>query len=185
MRILRVCTAVAASLCALVVLPRPAASAFDTYIRLDSVGESSANKHHGWIEISSWSFGVGRTATVGSATSGGGAGKIKFNQISVKPTPTPTPTPNPRISCASMTVTVLMADGSVIPARYVPDALGGCLFAVPLTDNASKYGRVKVHFYWDRQGKSDDTSSSWLLQPGKTSEFRLGVQNSNLLMKAR
>jgi len=25
-----------------------------------------------------------------------------------------------------------------------------------------KYGRVKVHFYWDREGKSDDTASCWV-----------------------
>ncbi len=172
MRFLLTCTAIAASLCVLSVLPRPAAGAVDAFIWFRSIaGESSDKQHPGVLELASF------------ATGGAGAGKIRFNELSVKPTPTPTP--NPRISCASMTVTVLMGDGSVIPARYVPNALGGCLFAVPLTDNASKYGRVKVHFYWDRQGKSDDTSSSWLLQPGKTSEFRLGVQNSNLLIKAR
>ncbi|MEW5702013.1 MAG: type VI secretion system tip protein TssI/VgrG [Candidatus Zixiibacteriota bacterium] len=25
-----------------------------------------------------------------------------------------------------------------------------------------KYGRVKVHFFWDREGKSDDTASCWI-----------------------
>ena len=25
-----------------------------------------------------------------------------------------------------------------------------------------KYGRVKVQFHWDRQGKSDENSSAWL-----------------------
>jgi type VI secretion system secreted protein VgrG len=28
--------------------------------------------------------------------------------------------------------------------------------------HVDRYGRVKVHFYWDREGKNDDTSSCWV-----------------------
>ena len=25
-----------------------------------------------------------------------------------------------------------------------------------------KYGRIKIHFYWDREGKEDETASCWV-----------------------
>ncbi len=56
-------------------------SAGKMFLKLDGVsGESSDSKHKGDIEISSFSFGAGRTQAHGS---GGGAGKTSFSSFTI------------------------------------------------------------------------------------------------------
>jgi type VI secretion system secreted protein Hcp len=54
--------------------------AFDSFLKIDGIdGESTDDKHKGWIEISSFSWGL---AAVESQTgAGGGAGRAKFSEL--------------------------------------------------------------------------------------------------------
>jgi type VI secretion system secreted protein VgrG len=52
---------------------------------------------------------------------------------------------------------------SMTPRPVVPGPVPAVVIGIPgerlFTD---KYGRVKVQFFWDREGKKDETSSSWI-----------------------
>jgi len=51
--------------------------AYDSFLKLDGMdGESSDDKYKGYVEVSSFSFGVTHMTTLGSATGGGGSPKI-------------------------------------------------------------------------------------------------------------
>jgi len=59
------------------------------FLRLDGIGGSSTDKSHtGWIEVSSFQWGVGRadTSAIGSATGGAGAGKVTIHDIRITKT---------------------------------------------------------------------------------------------------
>ena len=51
------------------------------FLKLDGIdGESADSQHSGWIEVSSFSWGVSNSIA-GSSTSGGGAGKASFQDL--------------------------------------------------------------------------------------------------------
>ncbi len=57
--------------------------AFDAFLKIQGVdGESVDDKHKGWIEIDSFSWGVTNMVTMASS-GGGGAGKASFQDFSI------------------------------------------------------------------------------------------------------
>jgi type VI secretion system secreted protein Hcp len=55
-----------------------------TFLKLDGIkGESTDSKHKGDIEISSFSWGVSNSSSIGSATGGAGAGKTTIQSFSI------------------------------------------------------------------------------------------------------
>lgn len=57
--------------------------AVDYFLKLDGIsGESVDDKHSGWIQISSWSWGGSQISSV-AGTGGSGAGKIDVSDFSV------------------------------------------------------------------------------------------------------
>jgi len=68
----------------------------------------------------------------------------------------------------SCTMTVLQSKQQFRPARSTPrPTMGGPQTAVVVGPGGEeiytdKYGRVKVQFHWDRQGKKDENSSCWV-----------------------
>ena len=60
-------------------------AAIDAYLKFEGIqGESRETAHQGWIEVSSFQWGVGRSASMGSAT--GGAGKVSVSEIHITKT---------------------------------------------------------------------------------------------------
>lgn len=58
--------------------------AFDTFMLPDGVpGESTDDKHAGWIEIYSFSWGASNPVTVGSGTGGMSGGKVSISSFNV------------------------------------------------------------------------------------------------------
>jgi type VI secretion system secreted protein Hcp len=56
---------------------------FDAFLKIDTIqGESLDADHKGWIEVSSFQWGVGR-GTVNATGGGGGAGKVSFSDLTV------------------------------------------------------------------------------------------------------
>ncbi len=57
--------------------------AVDMFLKFDDIaGESRDEGHKGWIEISSFSWGVNQTGTASSG-GGGGAGKVSFQDLHI------------------------------------------------------------------------------------------------------
>jgi type VI secretion system secreted protein Hcp len=66
-------------------VPKADAAAVDYFLKLDGVdGESKSDKHKGWIELESYSFGASSAGSSAGTGSGGGAGKVKFNEFTIK-----------------------------------------------------------------------------------------------------
>jgi len=58
--------------------------AVDYFLKLEGIdGESTDDKHQGWIDISSFSFGATQATSWGSGTGGGGAGKVSISDFHV------------------------------------------------------------------------------------------------------
>lgn len=54
------------------------------FLKMDGVdGESTDDRHHGEIELSSWAFGVSNSGTTHMGGGGAGAGKASFTDVSV------------------------------------------------------------------------------------------------------
>jgi type VI secretion system secreted protein Hcp len=69
---------------ALSAIPTAVLAAVDAFLQIDGIkGESQDDKHKGWIEISSFSWGVTNASSIGSATSGAGAGKASMQEIHI------------------------------------------------------------------------------------------------------
>jgi type VI secretion system secreted protein Hcp len=63
--------------------PSANAAAVDYFLKIEGVdGESKDDKHKGWIELESYSFGVTNSGVMASG-GGGGAGKAKFNEFTM------------------------------------------------------------------------------------------------------
>jgi len=57
--------------------------AVDYFLKLDGIqGESSDDKHAGWIQIMSWSWGASQVSSV-AGTGGSGAGKADLSDFSI------------------------------------------------------------------------------------------------------
>jgi type VI secretion system secreted protein Hcp len=57
--------------------------AVDYFLKLDGIdGESQDDKHKGWIQIMSWSWGGTQTSSV-SGTGGSGAGKASLQDLTI------------------------------------------------------------------------------------------------------
>jgi type VI secretion system secreted protein Hcp len=53
------------------------------YLKIDGIdGESTDDKHRGWIEVFSFSWGLSQTGEAAHGT-GGGAGKVSFSDLNV------------------------------------------------------------------------------------------------------
>ena len=58
--------------------------AYDAFLKLDGMdGESSDDKYKGYVEVSSFSFGVTHMTTLGSATGGGGSGRAALGELTI------------------------------------------------------------------------------------------------------
>jgi hypothetical protein len=90
------------------------------FVRIEMQGESNDDRHKGVLEIPS-----------GALPAPAGGKQTKTFQD---------------VKCSDIVVSVVMADGSVLPAKYDPDARGGCRYSFLLARQAP--GRVKVRFPW-------------------------------------
>jgi type VI secretion system secreted protein Hcp len=58
--------------------------AVDYFLKLEGIdGESTDDKHKGWIDITSFSFGATQQTSWGSGTGGGGAGKVSVSDFHI------------------------------------------------------------------------------------------------------
>jgi len=58
--------------------------AYDAFLKLDGMdGESTDDKYKGYVEVSSFSFGVTHMQTLGSATGGGGSGRASLGELQI------------------------------------------------------------------------------------------------------
>ena len=74
--------------------------AFDAFLKIDGIdGESTDKFHPGEIEISSFSWGVTQTGSIGSG-GGGGAGKASFQDLHFSSSISKA-SPNLMIACAT------------------------------------------------------------------------------------
>jgi type VI secretion system secreted protein Hcp len=81
-KLLFVAFVAAVLVCQSLTIPSADAAAVDYFLKIDGVdGESKSEKHKGWIELESYSFGASSAAT---GSGGGGAGKVKFNEFTIK-----------------------------------------------------------------------------------------------------
>jgi type VI secretion system secreted protein Hcp len=54
------------------------------FLMIDGInGESTYKTSSGWIEISSFQFGIANPSSIGSSTGGAGAGKVSFSDLTV------------------------------------------------------------------------------------------------------
>lgn len=89
------------------------------FVRIEMQGESNDDKHKGVLEIPTVAQPVANRKTTKT-----------FQDV----------------KCSDIVVSVAMADGSVLPAKYDPDARGGCRYSFLLARQGP--GRVKVRFPW-------------------------------------
>lgn len=101
--------------------------AFDAFLKLDGItGESTDDRHKGWIDVDSYSFGISQVDS--TAAGGGGAGKASFQDFHfVAPQ-----------SAASVPIFVTTATGQHIPSAVLELSRAGegrfTFFTVKLTD---------------------------------------------------
>jgi type VI secretion system secreted protein Hcp len=58
--------------------------AYDAFLKLDGMdGESSDDKYKGYVEVSSFSFGITHMTTIGSATGGAGSGRAALGELTI------------------------------------------------------------------------------------------------------
>jgi len=58
--------------------------AYDAFLKLDGItGESTDSKYSGYVEVSSFSFGVTHMQTLGSQTGGGGSGRAALGELQI------------------------------------------------------------------------------------------------------
>jgi len=58
--------------------------AYDAFLKLDGMdGESTDSKYKGYVEVSSFSFGITHMTTLGSGTGGGGSGRAALGELQI------------------------------------------------------------------------------------------------------
>ena len=73
----------------------------DYYLKIDGIdGEATDDKHKGWIELQSWSWGETNSGSFGSGKSGGGAGKVNMQDFHFV-TGFSSASPNLTLACAA------------------------------------------------------------------------------------
>ncbi|MDE2134186.1 MAG: type VI secretion system tube protein Hcp [Alphaproteobacteria bacterium] len=107
-------------------LVQNAHAAANAYMQIPGIlGKSTDSKHSGWIEVSSFQWGVGRAATVGSATSGAGAGRASMGDIKITKT----------VDSASPKLTLACANGQHFKSVVIEEVVsGGRIEVITLQD---------------------------------------------------
>ncbi len=102
-------------------LAQNAHAAMNAYLQIPGIqGKSMDSKHPGWIEVSSFQWGVGRTATIGSATGGAGSGRASMGDITITKT----------VDSASPKLTLACANGQHFKSIVIEEASPGGRFMV-------------------------------------------------------
>ncbi|MEW6381899.1 MAG: type VI secretion system tube protein Hcp [bacterium] len=144
--------------------------AFDAFLKIDGIeGESTDDKHKGWIEILSYNWGVSQTASATASSSGGAASeRANFQDFSVVKM-LDKATPKLALACSSgqhikeITLELCRAGGDKVPyMEYKMNevlissySVGGAGGGEPTESLSFNY--AKIQWTYTQQKRADGT----------------------------